>query len=140
MKRTLLTCAACGAVLLAVAPVAGAKPGNGNGHENGNHGSSAAAKLCAAEKKADPAAFKAVWGDPRHAMRNCIRANRGTSTPPAAGAEAFQNAAQECRADRTADPAGFAAFWGTNDNDRNAFGKCVSARANGTYQEGTPVA
>jgi hypothetical protein len=138
MRRSLVTCAGCAALLLAVGPVASAHPGNG--HENGDHGSSAAAKLCTAEHKADPAAFKAVWGDPRHAMRNCMRANRDTSTAPAAGAEALHNAAQECRADRTADPAGFEAFWGTNDNHHNAFGKCVSARANGTYQEGTPVA
>jgi hypothetical protein len=137
MKRTLLISAACVA-MLAAAPVAGATPGNGNGHENGNHGASAAAKLCAAEKKADFAAFKAVWG--KHAMRDCIRANRGTSTSPAAGAEAFHNAAEQCRTERDADPAGFQTTYGGNRNGRNAFGKCVSQHANGTYQEGTPVA
>ena len=134
MKRTMAACVACAALLLAFAGTASAKPDNGNG------GSSAAAKLCAAQKKADHAAFKATYGDPRHAMRNCMRANRGTATPPAEGAEEFENAAETCRAERTADPAAFTATYGTNHNGRNAFGKCVSQHANGTYEEGTPVA
>jgi hypothetical protein len=118
MSKILTLCAACAALMLVAAPAASAKPGNG---------SSTAAKACAAEKKADPVAFKAVWG--KHAMRDCIRAGREASeaTDPAEAADEFQNAAQECRAARDADPAGFAAFWGSNPNGRNAFGKCVSA-------------
>ncbi|MDX6583897.1 MAG: hypothetical protein QOI10_3081 [Solirubrobacterales bacterium] len=136
MTKTLIAVAACAAVLLAAGP-ASAVPGNGNGNagDNGNGGSSDAAKLCAAQKKADPAAFKAVWG--KHAMRDCIRANRDTATDPAVAAEEFQNAAQECRAERAADPAGFAATYGTNHNDHNAFGKCVSTHA---QAEETPSA
>ena len=136
MKKTIATCAA-GALLFAGATSAAADPGNGhhNGAGNGNGGSSAAAKLCAAQKKADPAAFKAVWG--KHAMRDCIRANRGTTTAPATGAEEFQNAAQQCRAERAADPVAFTATYGTNHNGRNAFGKCVSLHATGEYEEGT---
>src|SRR5262245_18296415 len=114
MTRTTLTAFTATAAILLAAGSAGDTPGNGNGHENGNHGSSAAAKLCTAQKKADSAAFKATYGDPKHAMRNCMRANRGTDTPPAQGAEVFQNAAEQCRADRDADPAGFATFWGSN--------------------------
>jgi hypothetical protein len=133
MKKSLIACAACAAMLFAFGPAAGAKP-----HEDqGNGGSSDAAKLCAAMKKADHAAFKAVWG--KHAMRDCIRANRGTETPPAEGAEEFNNAAQDCRAEREADPAGFADTYGTNDNDRNAFGKCVSTHVNQPEEE-TPDA
>ena len=56
-------------MLAVAAPLAAAKPGNGNG--NGRH---EAAKLCAEQKKADKAAFKALWG--KHAMRDCIRAGR----------------------------------------------------------------
>lgn len=136
MKKAIATFAA-GALMLAGAAPAAADPGNGhhNGAGNGNGGSSAAAKLCAAQKKADPAAFKAVWG--KHAMRDCIRANRGTTTEPTAGAEAFQNAADQCRAERAADPVAFTATYGTNHNGRNAFGKCVSTHANGEYGEGT---
>jgi hypothetical protein len=43
--------------------------------------------------------------------------------------DARKNAAKECKAARDDDPAGFADFWGTNDNDRNALGKCVSTTA-----------
>lgn len=132
MRKTLtMICAACTAVLLVAAPAASAKPGNG---------SSTAAKACAAEKKADPAAFKAVWG--KHAMRDCIRAGReaGEATDPAEAAEEFQNAAAQCRAEREADSAGFATTYGTNDNDRNAFGKCVSLAVHADDPEVVPVA
>jgi hypothetical protein len=131
MRKTLIACAACAALLLVAAPVAGATPGNG---------SSTAAKVCAADKKADKAAFKAVWGD--HAMRDCIRAGRaaGETTDPAEAAEEFQNAAAECRAARDADPVGFATTWGANDNDRNAFGKCVSTTVRADEEEAAPVA
>ena len=125
MRKRLLIGAGCAVLSLSVAATAGAKPGNGNGHENGNHGSSVAAKACAAEKKADHAAFKAVWG--KHAMRDCIRAGRDATGTVAEQTEEFVNVAQECRAARDADPAGFELAWGTNDNHRNAFGKCVSA-------------
>jgi hypothetical protein len=131
MTKRALICAACVAALVVAGP-ASAKPGNGNG------GSSAAAKLCTAQKKADKAAFKAVWG--KHAMRDCMRANRGTTTTPAEGAEEFRNAAQACRDERAADPAAFQATYGSNHNGRNAFGKCVSQHANGTYEEAPTVA
>ena len=39
------------------------------------------------------------------------------------------NAAQDCRAERDADRAAFEEKYGTNKNKRNAFGKCVSAKA-----------
>jgi hypothetical protein len=61
-------------------------------------------------------------------MRDCIRAGRADDEVATAEPEEIVNAAQECRAERTADPAGFAALYGTNANDRNAFGKCVSAK------------
>ena len=43
-----------------------------------------------------------------------------------AAADAIENAAKQCKAERKADPAAFAAKYGTNENKRNAFGKCVS--------------
>jgi len=49
------------------------------------------------------------------------------------------NAAQECRAERGSSDATREAFkvkYGTNANGRNAFGKCVSARARDEAQEG----
>jgi hypothetical protein len=49
------------------------------------------------------------------------------------------NAAQECRTERGTSAAtreAFKAKYGTNENKRNAFGKCVSARARDEAQEG----
>jgi hypothetical protein len=132
-----LMIAVASTTLFAGAAAASATPPPGhenNGHPN--HGSSAAAKLCAAEKKADHAAFKAVWG--KHAMRDCIRANRNEDAATVdEDTTEFVNAAQECRAERDADPAAFELNYGTNANHRNAFGKCVSTRTHEEGQGGT---
>jgi hypothetical protein len=66
LKR-LTTIGACALTSLALVGVSGAAAGE----NNGNGGRSEAAKQCAAEKKADKAAFKATWG--KHAMRDCIK-------------------------------------------------------------------
>jgi hypothetical protein len=54
---------------------------------------------------------------------------RAADEQDAEEAAEFKNAAKECDAERTADAAGFADQYGTNENDRNAFGKCVSSKA-----------
>lgn len=112
MKRLTTAVPVCAVALFAFVPGAGAgdmpKPNN------------VAAKMCQAEKQADRAAFEATYGD--RAMRDCKRAHRAEATT------ALQNASQACRAEQEADPAGFAATYGTNGNDKNAFGKCVSAK------------
>ena len=41
----------------------------------------------------------------------------------------FKNAAKYCQAVRTANGDAFKTRWGTNENKKNAFGKCVSATA-----------
>jgi hypothetical protein len=104
MQRKLTPVIAAAATLAICAPLATAQPGNGNGTANG--GSSEAAKLCAAQKKADKGAFKALWG--KHAMRDCIRAGREGGEVATAEPEEIRNAAQECRAERDADAAAFA--------------------------------
>jgi hypothetical protein len=129
MRIKTISALAAVAALAIAAPGAAAKPGGVP-----SHGSSDAAKLCAAQKKADKAAFKALWG--KHAMRDCIRAGRAQDEVATATPAEIKNAAQECRAERTADPAAFAAAYGTNANDRNAFGKCVSTKV----QEEDPYA
>ena len=40
--------------------------------------------------------------------------------------EAHSDAVKNCKAERTAHAAAFATKYGTNENKRNAFGKCVS--------------
>jgi hypothetical protein len=133
--RTKLTIVLTTVVLLGLgAPLAAAKPGNGNG----NGGSSEAAKLCAEQKQADKAAFKALWG--KHAMRDCIRAGRADDEIATAEPEEIHNAAQACRAEREAGPALFAETYGTNPNDRNAFGKCVSTKVHEDSETEAPTA
>ena len=46
-----------------------------------------------------------------------------------------KNAAKECKAERAADPAAFTKKYGTNKNGRNAYGKCVSAKAREAIQQ-----
>jgi hypothetical protein len=109
VKKMILIGAVAVAAALPVA-TAGAKP------EHPASAKDQAAKQCAAEKKADRAAFKATYG--KHAMRACIKGET------AEGQTELKNAAKECKAAMTDDPTGFAEAWG---NGKNAFGKCVSA-------------
>jgi hypothetical protein len=49
----------------------------------------------------------------------------------------LKNAAKECKAERAADAAAFAKKYGTNKNGRNAYGKCVSAKAREATEQDT---
>ncbi|MGH2957595.1 MAG: hypothetical protein ACRDL6_11450 [Solirubrobacterales bacterium] len=136
--RKFVTIAVTCAVAISVGAtgaLAGPGKGQGKGNGNGQSGDKAnarglASQECAAEKKAmGVKAFKGLYGE-KKAMRNC----RAKQTGPAR--VTVNNAAQQCRAEQ-ADP-NFAAshggmtfdqFYGTNVNDRNAFGKCVSGKA-----------
>jgi hypothetical protein len=96
-----------------------------------------AAKECKAEREADPAAFMDTYGtnpNKRNAFGKCV--SKKASAKEAAAderdqqeADEFKNAAKECDAERDADPDAFATKYGTNENKRNAFGKCVSEKA-----------
>jgi hypothetical protein len=94
-----------------------------------------AVKKCKAEREADSAAFAAKYGsnkNGKNALGKCVsQAERELKT---AAADEIENAAKQCKAERTADASAFAAKYGTNENKRNAFGKCVSkaVRANET--------
>jgi hypothetical protein len=88
-----------------------------------------ASQECRAERDADPVAFQETYGsngNGKNAFGKCVSARVREDT--AEGASEFSNAARECRAERSADPDGFAATYGTNENRRNAFGKCVSQK------------
>jgi hypothetical protein len=50
---------------------------------------------------------------------------------------ALKNAAKACKAERAADPAAFTTKYGTNKNGKNAYGKCVSAKARGVTEQQT---
>jgi hypothetical protein len=88
---------------------------------------------CKAERgksKATRRAFKATY----HSFSRCVRQN--TAEERAERRAARRHAAKECKAERadTDFPAAhdgqtFQEFYGTGKNGRNAFGKCVSAKA-----------
>ena len=81
-----------------------------------------AARACAAEREADPAAFAATYGG-ANAFGKCVSGKRRAER--AEEASETVNAARRCRSERAADAAAFAAAYGTH---RNAFGKCVSQK------------
>jgi superfamily II DNA helicase RecQ len=97
----------------------------------------AAAKPDHAEKQAAKAECKDERGKTRatreafrakyHGFGNCVRAH--AAEEEAQNEEARENAAQECKDERSEDPDAFRETYGTNKNGKNAFGKCVSAKA-----------
>ena len=66
-------------------------------------------------------------GQDKQALRECVKQKLRTLL--AERREDFQNAASQCRTERAADPDAFREKYGTNENKRNAFGKCVSKTA-----------
>ena len=118
MRKIMIVAATCVGVLSFGATATAAKPSDE---------SKAAKALCVEQKQADKEAFKAVWG--KNAMRNCKRAARDEV------ADATKNAAKECRAEEEADPAAFQETYGTNNNKKNAFGKCVCQKADDELEE-----
>lgn len=98
-----------------------------------------ASKECKAERAADPAAFAKKYGTGKkgaNAHGKCVssKAKAGTAAAVKAQVKAEINAARACRTERSADEKAFAAKYGTNANRRNAFGKCVSAKAKAAPQ------
>jgi hypothetical protein len=94
----------------------------------------AAVKQCKAERgksKATHQAFKQKY----HSFRRCVRQN--AAEEHAEKQAALKNAAKQCKAERadpdfpaTHDGKTFQEFYGANKkNGKNAFGKCVSAKA-----------
>ena len=77
--------------------------------------------------------FKAVYAATTTpgATKACVAKRDGGA------ATDVKNAAKACKAERAADAAAFASKWGTNKNDRNAYGKCVSATARGAVEQDT---
>ena len=86
---------------------------------------------CRAEREADPDAFKETYGtgpNGRNAFGKCVSTKRRAESRE--DRADIRNAAQECKAER--EEWGVDVFreeYGTNENGRNAFGKCVSKKA-----------
>ena len=98
-----------------------------------------AAKECKAERTADPELFATTYGtngNKRNAFGKCVSKKakakeHAADEQDAEDAAEFKNAAKECDAERgdTEDTrAAFADKYGTNDNKRNAIGKCLSSK------------
>jgi hypothetical protein len=96
-----------------------------------------AAHECKAERTADPAAFQENYGDNKNgknAFGKCVsqKAHENKAEEDAEDAqevEEFKNAAKACAAERREmGREAFADEHGTNENGRNAFGKCVSEK------------
>jgi hypothetical protein len=123
MKRSLIAILGVAVLVLPVGAVA--KPDAADKR--------AAIKQCKAERgktKATRQAFKAKY----HGFSRCIRQN--TTEEAAEQLAAMKNAAKQCKAERsdanfesTHDGKTFQEFYGTNKNGKNAYGKCVSAKA-----------
>jgi hypothetical protein len=111
--------AAVGLVAMLALPAAAAAQPSDQDHR-------AAQKQCKQERGATRAtreAFKAEY----HSMSRCVR--RGAAEEEGERGRARRNAARDCKAERALGSEAFVEKYGTNKNGRNAFGKCVSARA-----------
>ena len=85
-----------------------------------------ASELCKEQRRTiGMAAFRLLYpgANPKASMDACLAAQK-----PLTGIAA-KNAAMECKAERAADEAAFNANYGKNENDKNAFGKCVSSKS-----------
>jgi hypothetical protein len=127
------------ALLTLAVPAAFASPPAGKGKPETSSSSSAGpssgrgpAALCRAERAKDPDAFAKKYGtngNLRNAFGKCV-SGKTKEQGDEQDQQKTPNAAKQCkkeRADLGADA--FAAKYGTNANKRNAFGKCVSAKA-----------
>jgi hypothetical protein len=98
-----------------------------------------ASQECKTEEAADPAAFAAKYGTGKkgaNAHGKCVsqKAKAETTATVKDEVKAETNAAKTCKTERKADPQAFADKYGTNQNKRNAFGKCVSKTAKAQQQ------
>jgi hypothetical protein len=73
------------------------------------------------------AKFRHEGSENHNAFAKCVRSKVRAETSD--DDDDVVNAAKQCATERQANPAGFADRYGTNENDRNAFGKCVSSHS-----------
>ena len=108
-----------------------------------------ASKECKAEAAADPAAFKTKYGtgkNGKNAHGKCVSQKAKENKAEADKQEKQDvNSAKECRTEQKQNPDEFKAahggktfteFYGTNENGKNAFGKCVSSKSKAANQDG----
>lgn len=121
MKKFTLTCIALIGALLTFSSLATAKPDKPAKPDKALSAKSIAKEQCQALKKADKAAFKAVYGS--NSIGKCVKAQTQTSDGE------LKNAAKACKAERASDPQAFEDKYGSaKSKGNNAFGKCVSSK------------
>jgi hypothetical protein len=100
-----------------------------------------AAQECKAERSEDPDAFKETYGENKNgknAFGKCVSGKAKDKkaemdADDAEDAQEFKNAAKACAAEREEmGTEAFAEEYGTNENGKNAFGKCVSRKVRAT--------
>ena len=97
-----------------------------------------AAQECKEERMADPDAFKDKYAsnyNEKNAFGKCV--SQAVKAEMADEVEAFKNAAKECKTYR--EDVGKHVFnetYGSNNNKRNAFGKCVSQMVKASEEPG----
>jgi hypothetical protein len=93
-----------------------------------------ASQACKTEAAADPGAFAEKYGTgkkKRNAHGKCVsqKTHEETAKTVKDEVDAEVSAAATCKTERKADPDAFRTKYGTNENKRNAFGKCVAKTA-----------
>jgi hypothetical protein len=92
-----------------------------------------AARQCRAERDQDAAAFKQKYGtgkNGKNAFGKCV--SQKARENKAREDKTDQNdvtAAKQCKAEQSQDRQAFDQKYGTNENKKNAFGKCVSQKS-----------
>jgi hypothetical protein len=109
--------------LLIAAPAAAAKPSKADKRE--------AQKECQALRATD--AMREAFDAKYRNFGACV--SEKAREAKAERKAAKTNAARECRKEREASAEAFRAEYGTNENGRNAFGKCVSRKAKAKQAE-----
>lgn len=133
MKKSILTCIVLIGSMLTFTSLAGAvKPVKPDKPPTAKD---VAAQQCAALKKSDKVAFKALFG--KGAMAKCIKAQTKGSK------NELKNAAKQCKAEQAADPVLFEETYGDDDPytdyTANAYGKCVSSKVTEDEAEDTAI-
>ena len=153
MRRLAILTGLTAALLLPATAAQANKPAPG-AHQHGAHAGNAAtsthqnaAQMCRAERGTEEAtetAFRTKYGtnnNGANAFGKCVSTQAKALRPMDTQEEQAEvNAAQACNTERgtTADSrAAFADKYGTGRHKRNAFGRCVSATAKSTGDEGS---
>jgi hypothetical protein len=116
MKKILTACVLAAALVVPTGAVA--KP---------DKSEKQAAKAECRDERGNTSATREAFRTKYKGFSDCVR--QTAQEEEAENESAHKNAAKECKAERSEDAAAFKETYGTNENGKNAFGKCVSGKA-----------